>query len=129
MNRSGSIAKQRGATFLGILIIVAILGFAVYAGIRLVPLYKEYMDVSKALTQTAKELGSTATPAAIRNSLQRRWEIDDIKSVQPKDIEINRNGSTTTVRAQYRAETEFIANISLVVDFDKTVTMGGAAIP
>ncbi len=129
MNRIGTIRRQRGATFLGVLIIVSILGFALYAGIRLVPLYKEYMDVSTAMTQMASTLGATASPAEIRNSLQRRWDIDDIKSIQPKEIEINRMANSTTVRAQYRAETPFIANISLVVDFDKTVTMGGAATP
>jgi Domain of unknown function (DUF4845) len=126
MQGVGSINRQRGATFLGILTIVAILGFAVYAGIRLVPLYKEYMDVAKALSQTAKDLGGAATPADIRKSLERRWEVEDIKSLQPKDIEINRVGNSTTLRAQYRAETEFFSNISLVVDFDKVVTMGSS---
>jgi uncharacterized protein DUF4845 len=121
--------QQRGATFLGMLTIVAILGFALYACIRLVPLYKEYMDVARALSQTAKDLGNSASPAEIRKSLERRWEIEDIKSLDFKDVVINKVGNTSTVRAQYRAETPFIANISLVVDFDKTVTMGGIDIP
>src|SRR5262245_19634567 len=48
-------AKQRGATFLGMVIIFAILGFGVYAGIRLVPIYFEYMAVVRAMDQVAKE--------------------------------------------------------------------------
>lgn len=127
MSRIRSIDTQRGATFLGTLLIVAIIGSAVYAGIRLVPVYKEYFDISRALEQTAKELGSSASPAEIRRSLERRWEIDDIKSLDPKDVEITKQGNTTTLRAQYRAESAFFANISLVVDFDKTATMGAAS--
>lgn len=129
MNPIDSIKRQQGATFLGVLIIVGILGFAIYAGIRLVPLYKEFMDVSTAMTQTAKELGSGATPAEIRKSLDRRWEIEDIHSIQPKDIDVVRVGAATTLRAQYRAEAPFVANVSLVVDFDKSVNMGGASGP
>ena len=129
MKRLQSLNKQRGATFLGMLTIVAILGFAIYAGIRLVPIYKEYMDIYRAMTQTAKELGSSASNEDIRKSLQRRWEVEDIKSLEYKDVHISKVGSATTLHAEYRAETPFIGNISLVVDFDKTVTMGGAESP
>jgi len=121
--------RQRGATFLGMLTITSILLFAAYGVIRLVPVYKEYMDVTRALTQAASALGPGASPGEIRQSLERRWQIDDIKSIQPKDIEVNKVGSTTTLRAYYRAEAPFIGNISLVVDFDKSVTMGGKATP
>jgi hypothetical protein len=117
-------SRQRGATFLGMMVIVAILGFALYAGIRLLPLYIEYMAVARALEQTAKEGGSSATSAQdLRNSLNRRWTIEDISSIQPTDIEIKKAGSGFTMRAWYRAETPFISNISLVADFDKTVAV------
>jgi hypothetical protein len=36
-------SRQRGATLIGMVTIIAILGFALYAGIRLAPLYFEYM--------------------------------------------------------------------------------------
>lgn len=117
-------SRQRGATFLGMVIIIAILGFALYAGIRLVPLYFEYMAVVRALEQTAKEFGDDATTIqALRTSLDRRWTIEDIKSLQPKDIEITRANKGYAMRAWYRAEAPFIANVSLVVDFDKSVNV------
>lgn len=120
-------SRQRGATALGMLTIVAILGLAVFAAIRLVPLYLEYMAVSRALEQTAKE-NAGASQEALRTSLIRRWTIEDIDSIQPRDVEIKRgpNGSFV-MRAWYRAEAPFISNISLVVDFDKSVTVGGSA--
>jgi hypothetical protein len=128
-NAVGFKHQQRGATFLGMLTIISILLFAVYGGIRLVPLYKEYMDITRAITQVASTVGSGASPAEIRAALQQRWHVDDIKSIEPKDIIITRNREITEIRAQYRAEAEFISNISLVVDFDKAVTTGGAAGP
>jgi hypothetical protein len=104
------------------LIIVAILGFALYAGIRLVPLYFEYMAVVRAMDQTAKENANDPTsPQELRNALNRRWTIEDIKSIDPKEIEIKRGSNGFTMRAYYRAEAPFVANVSLVVDFDKSV--------
>ncbi len=118
-------SRQRGATFLGMVMIIAILGFALYAGIRLTPLYLEYMAVARALEQTAKEESGATSPQTLRNALDRRWTIETIDSIQPKDIEIKKAGSGFTMRAWYRAEAPFISNVSLVADFDKTVKVGG----
>ena len=114
--------RQRGATFLGMVVIVGILGFALYGGIRLFPLYMEYMAIVRALDQTAKEHGDgTTSPQELRTSLDRRWTIEDIKSIQPKDIEIKRTSAGYTMRAYYRAEAPFVANVTLAANFDKTV--------
>lgn len=122
MGKTAMYVRQRGATFIGMVVIIAILGFGLYGGIRLTPVYFEYMAVARALTQTAKEHSDQPTsPPELRTSLDRRWTIEDIKSLQPKDIEIKKAGSGYTMRAYYRAEAPFIANVSLVVDFDKTV--------
>jgi hypothetical protein len=118
-------SRQRGATFLGMVVIIAILGFALYAGIRLTPMYLEYMAVARALEQTAKEESGATSPQTLRNALDRRWTIETIDSIQPKDIEIKKAGSGFTMRAWYRAEAPFISNVSLVADFDKTVRVGG----
>jgi hypothetical protein len=117
-------SRQRGATFLGMAIIIAILGFGLYGVIRLTPKYLEYMAITRALDQTAKEFANNPTTAnELRTSLDRRWTIEDIKSIQPKQIEIKRTGQGLTMRAAYRTEVPFIANVSLAVAFDKTVNI------
>lgn len=118
-------SRQRGATALGMLSIVAVLGFGLYGVIRVFPLYMEYMAVSRALEQTAKEHSGSPSPQALRTSLDRRWTVEDIKSLEVKDIEIKKFGKGYTMRAWYRAEAPFIANVSLAADFDKTVDVKG----
>jgi hypothetical protein len=119
-------SRQRGATFLGMVVIVAILGFALYAGIRLVPLFMEYMAIARALDQTAKDHADGPTTVQdLRNSLDRRWTIEDIHSIDVKEIEIKKAAGGFTMRAWYRAEAPFVANVSLVADFDKTVNVRG----
>jgi hypothetical protein len=117
-------ARQRGATFLGMLVILAILGVGLYAGIRLVPIYFEYMSVVRAMEQTAKEEnGDSTNPQALRRALNSRWTVEDIKTIDPEDLEIKKTSTGFTMRAEYRAEAPFVANVSLVVDFDKTVNV------
>ena len=62
-------SRQRGMTLLGIVTILLILGLAVYAGLRLVPVFLEYMEVSRALEQVKDEHSAIDTNSQlIRNS-------------------------------------------------------------
>jgi hypothetical protein len=106
------------------LVIFSIVGFALYGGIRLTPMYLEYMAVVRALQQTAKEATGPTSPQDLRNALDRRWSIEDIHSIEVKEIEIKKAGSGFSMRAWYRAEAPFVSNVSLVADFDKTVQVG-----
>jgi hypothetical protein len=119
-------ARQRGATFIGMLVIGGILALGLYAAMRLVPVYFEYMEVVRAMEQTAKEhAGNPTNPQELRSSLDRRWTVEDIKSIQPKQMIIKRVGNGYTMQAQYRSVVPFIANVSFAVDYDKTVMVAG----
>ena len=125
MNSIQHPVRQRGATTLGMLIIAAIIGLALYSVIRLWPLYFEYYSVARSMESVAKEGGDIA---ALRKGLERRWEIEDIKTLDYEDIEIKKTGSGIQMHAAYEARTSFVANIYWVVEFDKTVNVsdGGA---
>ena len=116
--------RQRGMTFLGILTILIILGFAIYGGIRAVPVYLEYMEVSRAMEQVKDEHSAIETSAQmIRNSLERRWDVEDIKGLSWKDVEIKKTDEGFEVRSKYNVEQPFVANVFLLVKFDKMVVV------
>ena len=116
--------RQRGATFLGIVTILVILGAALYAGIRLVPVFLEYTKVARALEQVRDEHAAIDTnPQMIRNSLERRWDVEDISRIGWKEIEIDKTAEGYDMTASYEAEEPFVANVYLLVKFDKTVSI------
>ena len=116
--------RERGATFLGMIIILLILGSAAYMGIRLVPVYLEYMKVSRALEQVRDEHAAISTnPTMIRKSLERHWDVEDISRIGWKEIKIDKSNEGYVVKAQYDAEQPFVANLYLLCKFDKTVTI------
>jgi hypothetical protein len=116
--------RQRGATFLGMVTILLILGAGLYAAIRLVPVYLEYGKVARALEQVRDEHSAIDTnPQMIRNSLERRWDVEDIKGIGWKEVEIKKAGEGYDVRADYQVEEPFVANVYLLAKFDKSVTI------
>src|SRR5512137_520154 len=111
--------RERGMTFLGIVIILLIVGSALYAGIRLVPVYLEYTKVARALEQVRDEHAAIDTnPSMIRNSLERRWDVEDISRVGWKEIEITKTADGYDMTAAYQAEEPFVGNVYLLVKFD-----------
>lgn len=116
--------RQRGATFLGMVTILLILGAGLYAGIRLVPVYLEYTKVARALEQVRDEYSAIDTnPQMIRNSLERRWDVEDIKSIGWQELEIKKVNEGYDVHAAYTVERPFVANVFLLAKFDKLVSI------
>jgi hypothetical protein len=116
--------RQRGATFIGLVVILTILGAALYAGIRLVPVYLEYTKVARALEQVRDEHAANETSSQlIRNSLERRWDVEDIASIGWKEVEIRKTDDGFEVEASYTVERPFVANVYLLTKFDKLVTI------
>lgn len=116
--------RQRGMTFLGLVTILAILGAGLYAGIRLVPVYLEYMKVARALEQVRDEHAAIdSNPQLIRRSLERRWDVEDIKSIGWKEVEIKKSSEGYDIRAAYEVEQPFVSNVYLLAKFDKSVVV------
>jgi len=115
--------RQRGITMLGLLILVTFLGLFVYAGIRLVPVYLEYMNIAKTLEGLKSETGGSASPQTIRSIIGKHFDVSYITSLDPKDVEITKEGDFFTVRAAYDATAPFVGNVDFVVHFDKVVSV------
>jgi len=114
--------NQRGMTFIGLLCVLALVGVIGYAVIRLVPAYLTYMQVVKAMNAAAGEgKNDNPDPAAMRRSLERHWEIEDISAVDYKDIEIVKGEDGIQLHVDYNDLVPYIANVSLSVHFEKTV--------
>ena len=116
--------RQRGATFLGIVVILLILGAGLYAGIRLVPVFLEYTKVARALEQVRDENAAVDTSSQqLRIALERRWDVEDIQRIGWKEIVITKTSDGFEMTASYEAEEPFVANVYLLAKFDKTVTI------
>jgi len=115
--------RQRGMTFLGILVIVIVVGAWVYAGIRLVPKYLEYVRVAATLEKVRDEYASNpgSTEFMLRKSIERHFDIEMVTVIDSNDIEIKKEGGAFFLRANYEATVPLVSNVSFLLTFDKTV--------
>ena len=114
--------RQQGMTFIGLLCILVLVGLIGYAGIRLVPVYLNYMKIARTMEMTATEVkGDNPDPGNIRHILERHWTIEDPTVVDYKDIEITKDDTGVAMHVAYDDTVPYVANVSLSVHFDKTV--------
>jgi hypothetical protein len=116
--------RQQGITFIGLLLILSLVGVIGYGGIRLVPVYLNFIKVSRTMEQVAKEFkGENPDPVRIRVSLERHWTIEDISEINAKDIEVKKDGESVVLHAGYDHTVPYLGNVSLTASFDKSVTI------
>jgi hypothetical protein len=117
--------RQRGVTAIGWLVLLIPFAIVIYAGIRLIPVYLNYMNVARTLNSLTDEYRTGgATPELIRSSIEKHFEVDQVDYPKVTDIQISRNGQVWQVEAAYYDQAPLFAHITLQVQFDKTVTLG-----
>jgi hypothetical protein len=112
--------RQAGMTTLGVVFLVAFVGMFAFAGIRLTPVYLNYMKVVGVVDGVVAEFdGANASRSAIRSSISRRFDIESVAEITAKDVKVAKVGEGHEIVAAYSHKAPFIANVSFVVDFDK----------
>jgi len=123
-------SRQTGVTLIGWIILLIPVAICGYAGIRLAPVYLNYMKVARTLEQVKTEYkdgDAGGSAAAIRNSVQKHLDIESVDYPDIKDIKITRDGKSWVVSAAYDDQAPLFSNIFILVTFDKSVTLGGGA--
>jgi hypothetical protein len=117
---------QRGAGLWGTLFLFAVIGFVALLAIKCVPIYLNQLKITKAVHQVAEQnrsAGGEVDVYGIRSSLQKRWDIDDMDYVQPKDIQVLRSERGLSLSYDYEAKTLLFYNIFLVIHFAEDVPL------
>ena len=93
-------SRQRGLSFLGLLVVGSVLAMAGVVVAQIVPTAIEYQAVLKAATKATQ--GTSV--AVVRNIFDKAAVIDNIKSITGRDIEISKEGDKIVVSFAYQRE-------------------------
>ncbi len=109
--------RQRGLSLIGLIVGGGILVFVAIVGMKCVPAYIEYFTVQKHIRELARSPDS-ASVKEIQNNFDKRAGVDDVTSVQGKDLDITKTGNTVTISVSYERKVPLFANVSALFEFD-----------
>ncbi|MES2281412.1 MAG: DUF4845 domain-containing protein [Pseudomonadota bacterium] len=93
--------KQLGISFIGVLFVVGVFAFIGVIAAQAFPTMTEFQTITKAASKAAAEGKSVAE---VRTNFDKIAQIDDIKSISGKDLEVTKEGDKTVVSFAYNKE-------------------------
>lgn len=119
------IKKQQGVTGITIALGLVLLAFFVLIAVTVWPVYMENFNVNSHLKRLSEDSkAKSMTKEELIRTLEKRFGIDDVKSVTRDDITVTgETGRGYEVQVEYEVRKEFLGNVDLVLYFDKTVNV------
>jgi hypothetical protein len=114
---------QSGLTLISWIILIALIMFVVWFGVRLFPIYMEYYSINTSMNTVASHVEIGETPQQIRGSIDSLFTINGVRDVSVKDIVTiapNDDGTGLIMTLDYDSQSDFIGNVNLLVHFHRT---------
>ncbi len=112
------IGRQRGIGMFGFIGLMGLIGFFALVTMKVVPLYLNEMKVAKAVHQVSQDPDNADKDNAyIWERLQRRWDVEDTKILEPKQVQIVKQGDGKHMKYDYDARVNLFYNVYVVVNF------------
>lgn len=118
------IQKQSGMSLMGFVLVLGMVIFISYLGMRIVPMYMEYYSVVNAMDGLAAERGSAnLTPYDVRVKILNRLYVSYSENVKESHIKLSRTIGGMNLRIAYEVRTPVIGNLDVVAKFDRSVKL------
>ena len=119
--------KQKGMTFIGMLLTMAAVIMAAIVTMRAVPVYLQYYSIIQSIkglnTVPVSSLtgDSYSDVDVLRGSMNKHLEINGLDNLKPDQLVIVPNGTNKfTVKLKYQVIRPLFYNVSLLFDFNDT---------
>ncbi len=112
--------QQRGVTFGGFVMILALLGGLAIFSMKLIPAYMENGKVQKAFDAiVADPAMQAASTREIEDSFYKRAiTMDSVTGVGVEDLIISKEGGSLSLSASYSKKIPLSGNVSLLLEFN-----------
>lgn len=113
--------RQGGITLISFLIVLGVVGFAAFIGMKLFPMYQEYYSVKSSMKGLEVEPGiGDMDPSKIQDLFFRRLYINYSENVKPNNVKFERTDGGWLMRVNYEVRRPLVGNLDVVGRFDTT---------
>ncbi|MEE4957411.1 DUF4845 domain-containing protein [Pseudomonas alliivorans] len=119
-------ASQKGLSWVGWLLTLALVAFAVSTALKIVPHYLDYMAMTKIIkaVETTKGLDIT-TVNEFYSYVEKSMQLNSIRDIDlNKALKVTVENNAFNAHLNYEQREPLIQNIDVVIRFDKQLSVG-----
>lgn len=109
--------KQAGMTLTSFLMVLAVVGFGLYIGMKLFPMYQEFYSVKVAMKSMANESTGEFNPSTATQAFFKRMDMNYSDSVKRDNIKFERTDGGWRMNVAYEVRKPLIGNLDIVGNF------------
>ncbi len=119
--------QQQGMTTLGWIIVIAVFGFIVVTGFRILPLYLDFMNVKNAMEAVERRVEEGAgniDPRSKRDlwqALANQLKINSVYGLKKENFKFERKDGVTTITVDYEARKPYFDRMFIGAHFVHSV--------
>jgi hypothetical protein len=122
INNSGTGHRQKGLSFVGWMAMVAVFGLLILSFFKVFPIYNEYFTIQSVLKSLVKaEKVDFKSKRAIWEALEKRLAVNEVYSITPENVTIQRKDGKTTITISYRTQRPYIGDLFIGGNFTESV--------
>jgi hypothetical protein len=106
-------SSQSGISFVGLLFVVGVLACLGVLGAQAFPTVVEYQAILKA----AQKASAGSTVAEVKQLFEKASQVDDIKSITAKDLDVSKVGDKVVVKFAYNKEIHMFGPAYLLLKY------------
>ena len=126
------IHRQKGITFLGLIIVLAVIAAFVLFGLRVFPLYNTKLGIMAVMKSVASQPNADSfSQADVWKVFYNNADIQGLRVFTEQvvreqvKLEKNEEGSGKTIHVTFEERNKLFDDIELLLNFDETMPMGG----
>jgi hypothetical protein len=114
-------SKQKGITFIGLVLVIAAGIFVAIIGMKVTPAYIEFFSVKKIISKIGNEPNfNDMSKKEIQEEFSNGANIGYVTVISANDLVIEKRDAGNVVTAQYQVTIPIVANASVLLDFNAT---------
>ena len=115
--------RQQGISLVGLIVVLAALGFIGVLGLKIVPTYTEYRAIQNAIV-TAKSIGGNSV-VEIQKAFDASATTGYISSISGRDLVIGKENGEMEVSFAYEKKIPLVGPASLLLEYQGTTAKSG----
>ncbi|MGX4642506.1 DUF4845 domain-containing protein [Massilia sp. SYSU DXS3249] len=122
MHKEMGLARQRGMSLTGLILVLMVLGLLAVLAIKIVPSWLEFRSVQDGIVRAKAAGGSNAE---MQQAFDKFAEVNNVEVVRGRDLVITRDGANPEISFAYEKRIPLTERATLVIDYDGTTEAGG----